>query len=108
MNNTEKLDSVRCALRRIETQVGIIQRTNVIIFERITGGAFPHSWIIHDEEQAILSENGPISNEQLSTQIEEYTGATNESLKMLMEWITRIETRLTTGKHEAITPAAEK
>ena len=45
MNNTEKLDSIKHALRRIETRRGIIQRTNVIMFERITGGAFPQSWV---------------------------------------------------------------
>ena len=39
MNNTEKLDSIKHTLRRIEIHLGIIQRTNVIMFERITGGA---------------------------------------------------------------------
>jgi hypothetical protein len=56
MNNTEKLESIRRTLRRVETQLAIIQRANVIMFERITGGAFPHSWVIHDDEQAILSQ----------------------------------------------------
>ena len=50
MNNTEKLDRIRRVLRRIDTQLGIIQRTNVIMFERITGGSFPHSWVIRDDE----------------------------------------------------------
>lgn len=64
MNSTEKLDSIRRTLRRIETQLAIIQRTNVIMFERITGGTFPHSWVIHDDEQAILSQDEPAAFDQ--------------------------------------------
>ena len=69
MNNTEKLHSIRRTLRRVETQLAIIQRTNVIMFERITGGAFPHSWVIHDDEQAILSRDEPVAFDQPSARL---------------------------------------
>lgn len=79
MNNTEKLDGVKRTLRRIETQAGIIQRINVIMFERITGGAFPPNWIIHEDEREVLSENGPVTLDQLSNQLEEHTDATAQA-----------------------------
>ena len=49
------LGSITRTLPCVETRLAIIQRTNVIMFERIAGRAFPHSWIIHDDEEAILS-----------------------------------------------------
>jgi len=107
MNNTEKLDGIKRTLRRIETRLGIVQRTNVIMFERITGGAFPHSWVIHDDEKAILSdqsENEPVTYDQLSAQLDEYTSQTNETFKLLTEWITRIDAQLTRGKDETRGP----
>jgi hypothetical protein len=104
MNNTEKLDGVRRTLRRIETQVGIIQRINIIMFERITGGAFPPNWIIHEDERAVLSENERVTLDQLSTQLEEHPGATAESLESLTERITRIEKQLAIGNDETLSP----
>jgi hypothetical protein len=107
MNNTEKLDGVKRTLRRIETQVGIIQRINIIMFERITGRAFPPNWIIHEDERAILSENGPVTLNQPSNQLEEHPDATAESLESLTERITRIEKQLAIGKDETLSPAGE-
>jgi hypothetical protein len=107
MNNTEKLDAIKRTLRRIETRLGIIQRTNVIMFERITGGAFPHSWVIHDDEKAILSdlpENEPVTLDQLSIQLNEYIEANEEHLKSLTERITRIEAQPVTGKDKTLSP----
>lgn len=97
MNNTEKLDSIKRTLRRIETQVGIIQRINIIMFERITGGAFPPNWIIHEDERAVLAENAPVTHDQLSTQLEEHTDATREILESLTGRIARIEKQLAIG-----------
>jgi hypothetical protein len=54
VNNTEKLDDIRRRLRHIETRLAIIQRANVVMFERITGRAFGSGWLVHDNEQAIL------------------------------------------------------
>jgi hypothetical protein len=82
MNNTERLDSIRRTLRRVETRLTIIQRTNVIVFERITGRSFPHSWVIHDDEEAILSQDEPAAHDQL---------AAADSLESLTERITQIE-----------------
>lgn len=73
MNNTEKLDGIKRTLRRIETQLGIIQRINVIMFERITGGDFPSNWIIHEDELTIMSETQPVTLDQLAAQPAEYT-----------------------------------
>ena len=39
------------------------------MFERITGGAFPHSWVIHDDEQAILSRDEPVAFDQPSARL---------------------------------------
>jgi hypothetical protein len=103
MNNTEKLDSIRRTLRRIETQLAIIQRTNVIIFERITGGAFPYSWIIHGNEQAILSQDEAVAFDQLSARL-----AAAESLESLTERITQIEKQLAIGKDKTVGPYSEK
>ena len=50
MNDTEKLEGIKRALLRVETRLGPIQRTNVVMFERIAGGVFPHSWVIRDDE----------------------------------------------------------
>jgi hypothetical protein len=36
------------------------------MFERITGRAFPPNWIIHEDERAVLSENEPVTHDQLS------------------------------------------
>jgi hypothetical protein len=62
MNNTDKLDDIRRRLRRIETRLGIIQRVNIITFERVTGRAFPSSWIVHDDEQGLLGDEDAISD----------------------------------------------
>jgi hypothetical protein len=51
MNNSEKLDDIRRRLRRIETRGGIIQRVSVIVFELVTGRAFPSSWV-HSRRRA--------------------------------------------------------
>jgi hypothetical protein len=40
VNNTQKPDDIR-RLRVIETRLGVLQRVNVIVFERVTRGAFP-------------------------------------------------------------------
>jgi hypothetical protein len=104
MNNSEKLDGIKRTLRRIEIQVGIIQRINVIMFERITGGAFPSNWIIHEDERAVLSENEPVTHDQLSTQLEEYADATREILESLTGRITRIEKQLAIGNDETLSP----
>jgi hypothetical protein len=53
VNNTEKLDDIRRRLRVIDTRLDIIQRVNVIMFERLTGRAF--SWVVSDKEQNILT-----------------------------------------------------
>jgi hypothetical protein len=34
MNNTQKLDDIR---QRIETRLDVLQRVNVVMFERVTG-----------------------------------------------------------------------
>jgi hypothetical protein len=102
MNNTEKLDGIKRTLRRIETQVGIIQRINVIIFERITGGQFPPNWIIHEDERAVLSGNERVTLDQLSTRLEEHADATAESLESLTGQITRIEGQLAIGNDETL------
>lgn len=106
MNNTEKLENIKRALRRVETQLHIIQRTNVIMFERITGGAFPHSWVIRADEKAILSdssESEPVTLDQLSTKLDEYIEASDEYLKTLTEWTARIEARLVTVESKTLT-----
>ena len=97
MNNTEKLDSIRRTLRRVETRLAIIQRTNVIMFERITGRSFPHSWVIHDDEEAILSQDEPAAYDQL---------AATESLESLTERITQIE-KLLASEDEQVAPCCE-
>ena len=56
MNNTQKLDDIRRRLRVIETRLDVLQRVNVIVFERVPGGAFPPSWVVHDNEQNILAD----------------------------------------------------
>jgi hypothetical protein len=104
VNNTEKLDSIKRTLRRIETQVGIIQRINIIMFERITGGTFPPNWIIHEDERAVLSENEPVTHDQLSTQLEEYTHATREILESLTGRISLIEKKLAIGNDDTLSP----
>lgn len=72
MNSTEKLDDIRRRLRVIETRLNVIQRVNVIVFERVTGGAFPPSWVVHPGEQKILAKADSTSGdefwEQLTTQ----------------------------------------
>jgi hypothetical protein len=49
-------DDIRRMLRRIDTRLGVIQRGMVVIFERVTGDAFPPGWLIHDDEAAILDD----------------------------------------------------
>ena len=61
MNNTQKLDDIRRRLRIIETRLDVLQRVNVIVFERVTGGAFPTRWAVHDSEQKILAGADPLS-----------------------------------------------
>jgi hypothetical protein len=107
MNIAKNLDGIKRTLRRIETQVGIIQRTNVIMFERITGGAFPDSWVIHDDEQAVLAEAQPVTNDELYALVDEHTAATNENIKLLTEWMTLIETQQSTGKDRPLALAVK-
>jgi hypothetical protein len=64
LNNTEKLDDIRRRLRVMETRLAILQRVNVIMFERLTGGAFPRSWVVHDKEQNILTNAGALSDDE--------------------------------------------
>lgn len=73
------------------------------MFERITGGEFPPNWVIHEEERTILSENGLVTRDQLSAQIEEYADAT-ESLESVTDRITRIEKHLAIGKDKTLSP----
>jgi hypothetical protein len=61
VNNTQKLDDIRRRLRVIETRLDVLQRVNVIVFERVTGGAFPTRWVVHDNEQKILAGADPRS-----------------------------------------------
>jgi hypothetical protein len=55
VNNTQKLDDIRRRLRVIETRLDIIQRTGVIVFERVTGGSLPPHWAVHEREQELLA-----------------------------------------------------
>jgi hypothetical protein len=104
MNNTEKLDSIRRMLRRIEIHLGIIQRTNVIMSERTTGGSFPPGWAVHDDEQAILAKGKPVVNDEAYSLVNQYTVGTNDTLRMVTEWVTRIETQLPAGENKTVQP----
>jgi hypothetical protein len=64
VNNTDKLDDIRLRLRRIETRLAIIQRVNVIMFERITGHAFPPSWVVNDAERKIVGDEDALSDDE--------------------------------------------
>lgn len=64
MNNTDKLDDIRRRLWRIETRLAIIQRVNVIMFERITGRAFPPSWVVSDAERKIVGDEDSMSDDE--------------------------------------------
>ena len=61
MNNTQKLDDIRRRLRVIEARLNVIQRVNVIVFERVTGGAFPPGWVVDPNEQSILADADTMS-----------------------------------------------
>ena len=54
MNNTDKLDDIRRRLRVMEAHMRILQRVNVVMYERLTGGAYPRRWVVPDAEQKIL------------------------------------------------------
>jgi len=64
MNNTDKLDDIRRRLRVMETRLDILQRVNVITFERLTGRAFPPRWVVHDEEKDILANACAMSDDE--------------------------------------------
>jgi hypothetical protein len=61
VSNTEKLDDIRRRLRVIEARLNVIQRVNVIVFERVTGGAFPPGWVVAPNEQRILADADTMS-----------------------------------------------
>lgn len=64
MNNTDKLDDIRRRLRHIETRLAIIQRTSVIVYERVTGRALPSSWAVLDHERKILGDEDAMSDDE--------------------------------------------
>ena len=64
MNNTDKLDDIRRRLRHMEARFAIVQRVNVIMFERVTGRAFPHSWVATDAERKIVGDEDAMSDEE--------------------------------------------
>jgi hypothetical protein len=64
VNNTEKLDDIRRRLRHIETRLAIIQRTNVIVYERVTGRAFSSSWAVTDAERKIVGDEDAMSDDE--------------------------------------------
>jgi len=64
VNNTDKLDDIRRRLRVIETRLDILQRVNVIMFERLTGTVFPSEWTVLDHEQKILASAGAVSDNE--------------------------------------------
>jgi hypothetical protein len=64
VNNTEKLDDIRRRLLRIETRLTIVQRVNVIIFERTTGRAFPPSWTVTEVERKIIGDEDAVSDDE--------------------------------------------
>jgi hypothetical protein len=64
VNNTDKLDDIRRRLRRIETRLAIIQRVNVIMFERITRHAYPPSWVVSDAERKIVGDEDVMSDDE--------------------------------------------
>jgi hypothetical protein len=53
MNNTVKLDDIRRRLRRIEARLAIIQLTNVVLYERVTGRWYPSGWVISGAERKL-------------------------------------------------------
>jgi hypothetical protein len=53
MNSTQKLDDIRRRIRRIETRLDVIQRANVMVFERIIG-PMPEGWLVTTQESKIL------------------------------------------------------
>ena len=54
MNNTDKLDDIRRRLRVMEAHMRILQRVNVVMYERLTGREYSRRWIVSDAEQKIL------------------------------------------------------
>ena len=64
VNNTDKLDDIRRRLRHIETRLAIIQRTNVVVYERVTGRALPSGWAVMDSERKILGDEDAMSDDE--------------------------------------------
>jgi hypothetical protein len=61
VNNTDKLDDIRRRLRVMEAHMRILQRVNVVMYERLTGRAYS----VSDYDQKILDNAaGSMSDEE--------------------------------------------